>query len=134
MPSTKDSREREKKKKKKKQRFSTATVGHREEGFRGKTMVGGVNPTHPKKRPCEQTPHQHARKDSRETGHEQASPTESVAINEPERIICAHTCQFDFTVDEEGGSAEPARDKNIIGMYRSRGTNPPLLCDPGWVV
>ena len=39
----------------------------------------------------------------------------------------------DFTVDE-GGSAEPTRDKNIIGMYRRRGSNPPLLCDPGWVV
>ena len=35
---------------------------------------------------------------------------------------------------DEGGSAEPTRDKNIIGMYRRRGSNPPLLCDPGWVV
>ena len=26
------------------------------------------------------------------------------------------------------------RDKNIIGMYRRRGSNPPLLCGPGWVV
>ena len=34
----------------------------------------------------------------------------------------------------EGGSAEPTRDKNFIGMYRRRGSNPPLLCDPGWVV
>ena len=29
-----------------------------------------------------------------------------------------------FTVDE-GGSAEPTRDKNIIGMYRRRGSSPP---------
>ena len=35
---------------------------------------------------------------------------------------------------DEGGSAEPTHDKNIIGMYRRRGSNPPLLCDPGWVV
>ena len=40
---------------------------------------------------------------------------------------------IDFTVDE-GGSAEPTRDKNILGIYRRRGSNPPLLCDPGWVV
>ena len=40
---------------------------------------------------------------------------------------------FDFTVDE-GGSAEPTRDKNIIGMYRRGGSSPALLCDPGWVV
>ena len=40
---------------------------------------------------------------------------------------------IDFTVDE-GGSAEPTRDKNITGMYRRRGSNPPLLCDPGRVV
>ena len=31
---------------------------------------------------------------------------------------------IDFTVDE-GGSAEPTRDENIIGMYRRRGSNPP---------
>ena len=41
---------------------------------------------------------------------------------------------IDFTVDE-GGSAEPTRDKkHLIGMYRRKGSNPPLLCDPGWVV
>ena len=40
---------------------------------------------------------------------------------------------IDFT-DDEGGSAETTRDKNIIGMYRRRGSNSPLLCDPGWVV
>ena len=37
---------------------------------------------------------------------------------------------IDFTVDG-GGSAEPTRVKNIIGMYRRRGSNSPLLCDPG---
>ena len=37
---------------------------------------------------------------------------------------------YDFTVDE-GGSAEPTRDKNIMGMYRRRGSSPSLLCDPG---
>ena len=31
---------------------------------------------------------------------------------------------IDFTVDE-GGSAEPTRDKNISGMYRRRVSNPP---------
>ena len=37
---------------------------------------------------------------------------------------------IDFTVDE-GGSAEPTRDKNIIGMYTAEGgPTPPLLCDP----
>ena len=52
------------------------------------------------------------------------------------RLIFSELAYYiiDFTVDE-GGSAEPARDKNIIGMYhRRRGSNPPLLCDPGWVV
>ena len=38
-----------------------------------------------------------------------------------------------FTVDE-GGSAEPTRNKKIIGMHRKRGSSLPLLCDPGWVV
>ena len=28
----------------------------------------------------------------------------------------------------------PLAIKNITGMYRRRGSNPPLLCDPGWVV
>ena len=28
----------------------------------------------------------------------------------------------------------PLAIKKIIGMYRRRGSNPPLLCDPGWVV
>ena len=43
--------------------------------------------------------------------------------------------RFIFTYKDEGGSAEPTRDKNSIGMYRRRGSNsPPLLCDPGWVV
>ena len=28
----------------------------------------------------------------------------------------------------------PFAIKNIIGMYRRRGSNPPLLYDPGWVV
>ena len=37
---------------------------------------------------------------------------------------------IDLTVDE-GGSAEPTRDKNIIGMYRRRGSWTPLLCEPG---
>ena len=40
---------------------------------------------------------------------------------------------INFTVDE-GGSDEPTRDKNIIGMYRRRRSRPPRLCDPGWVV
>lgn len=54
-------------------------------------MVRGAISTQKKKRPCEQMPHQHARKDSRETGHEQASPTESVAIKEPERkYLCTY--------------------------------------------
>ena len=37
---------------------------------------------------------------------------------------------MDFKTNE-GGSAEPTRDKNMIGMYRR---TPPLLCGPGWVV
>ena len=43
--------------------------------------------------------------------------------------------QYDFTVDE-GGSAEPTRDKNIIHRHvPQEGVQPaPLLCDPGWVV
>ena len=28
----------------------------------------------------------------------------------------------------------PAREQNHAGMYRRRGSSPPLLCDPGWVV
>ena len=44
-----------------------------------------------------------------------------------------HNRVHDFTVDE-GGSAEPTRYKNITGMHRRRGVQPPLLCDPGWVV
>ena len=31
---------------------------------------------------------------------------------------------MDFKTDE-GGSAEPTRDKNMIGMYRRRGPTPP---------
>ena len=36
---------------------------------------------------------------------------------------------YDFTVDE-GGSAEPTRDKNITGMYRRRGSSPPSYVTP----
>ena len=47
-------------------------------------------------------------------------------------VIIMPRC-VDFTVDE-AGSAEPTRDKNIIGTYRRRGSSPPVLFDPGWVV
>ena len=40
---------------------------------------------------------------------------------------------IDFPVDE-GERAEPTRDKNITGMYRRRGSSPPPLYDPAWVV
>ena len=41
---------------------------------------------------------------------------------------------INFTVDE-GGSAEPTRDKKNHRHVPQEGIQPPsLLCDPGWIV
>ena len=40
---------------------------------------------------------------------------------------------FNFIADEDG-VLNPLAIKEPTGMYRRRGSNPPFLCDPGWVV